>query len=657
MIPCIGPADLDVPSLNIGGSIVTPTYAGWVPNSLTGLYQVNFPLPARSTSFTDVNGNVGAITGPTKLPVTVTVGTCPGAGCITSQSNVTMWVAPRLQVVASGPNAAGQVGVGWANNNNVVTVSEGTQPYQFAVTAGLLPSGLSLTPVTATTAQITGTPAANTASATSYAVTVTATDSENIPVSGSTTLNLTIGNGLALSYSPNTLTATVGDPNNTVITTVSAAGGIGPYTYTMTANPSSGTLPAWLKPMVTATSGAIKVDGTQTQGSTNVTITATDATLPTGVTGSINLTLVINPSGLVIVVPGSLTADAGTADPNVGTLSVSGCPTCQFTTTTGHNQPAGVSVATNGIISVDANQVAGTTGTVYVTATNPASGATGNTTFTITINLAVTATLSTAATPLTVNGGATVASLTTVTAAHGNGTYSSYTITAGNLPTGLTISGSGVISGTVSSTATYAPGQSSFVTNATVKVMDSLGSFATIPVSVTVYPLMEMPGMIEYGTTGVAITPFSFTASGGSGNYQYTATMPTGLSLGLTTGQVTGTPTVAAQAPVTVTVTDTTTTLTTTANLMMNVYNPLVMGPQSLTSGSGAISQQIVASGGNAAAYSFTDDGTLEALGLTLSSSGLITGDPNATSVATVAITLTDGVRTVFADLTLNVAP
>jgi hypothetical protein len=664
--PCVSPSDPNVPWVYIADLKITPTFAGWVGNSIAGLYQVQFKLPLSTTTFHDTTGAAIPVNVATQLPLKVETLSAGNAVVDQSQNNVTIWVAPRLQMTVSGSNTAGTVGTPWPNNNDVVVATDGTPPYQYLVTSGLLPSGLALTPIPGVNlgAQITGTPAANTAG--SYKVTVTATDSANIGVTGTAVFNLTVGNGLALSYSGTTLSALVGASVGFNVTTVTATGGTGPYTYTIAADTVAGTatLPAWLN--------AIGSDGLGVDGVLNLTASPLVANAVAHVivnaqdvnhaAGLIHLTVTINPTGLVVIVPGPLAVDAGAANANVGQLSVAGCAACQFTPTTGHNVPAGITIATNGVISVDTSLSAGTTPQIYVTATNPANGATGNAApFTITVNQALSLTLSTAATPITVIAG-TPGTVTQVIGSLGTLPYGNYTISAGNLPTGLSIAaGTGVISGTPSTT-TYAAGSGPVVVNTTARLTDAAGGSTTIPVNITVYSQMTMSGQTLIGTVGTATANFAtMVATGGNGSANYTYSAPAlaalGLSIGATTGIISGTPTSATQSPITVTVSDTAGG-STTAQLTMAVYDPLVMTPQALSGSTSApVSFTLAASGGRASSYVFGDDGvTLEGLGLTLNSAtGAITGTPNGTSTGTVNITLTDGVRNTSALLTLNI--
>ncbi len=189
MAPCVDTSSTNLPTATVGGQPATVTYAGWVADSVAGLYQVNLRLPpstAASGTFTTATGATPTtITVPVQLPVVIT------SNSKTSQSNVTLWVAPRLKLVA--PTAlSGTVGTAWAGSNNLVVASLGTAPYRYIVTSGVLPSGLSLTG-----GAISGTPAANTAG--SYVITVTAIDSAQVPVTGTVTFTLNIAGGLVLS--------------------------------------------------------------------------------------------------------------------------------------------------------------------------------------------------------------------------------------------------------------------------------------------------------------------------------------------------------------------------------------------------------------------------------------------------------------------------
>jgi uncharacterized protein (TIGR03437 family) len=168
LAPCLQ-SSASIPTVSIGGQAALVTYAGWVEDSLAGLYQVNARLPGSAGPFTTASGDLvsGPLTAAVELPLVVT------ARGRASQPGVTMWVAPRLKVIA-------------ASNGSQVVATEGTAPYRYQVTAGSLPAGVTLNPATGA---ISGTPAANQTGL--YRVTVTATDSSAIPLTGSVIITLT----------------------------------------------------------------------------------------------------------------------------------------------------------------------------------------------------------------------------------------------------------------------------------------------------------------------------------------------------------------------------------------------------------------------------------------------------------------------------------
>jgi len=71
--PCMGSV-----TATINGASATVTYAGWVADSIAGLYQVNLTVPS--------GGLPNGASGPTSVPVVVTI------GGKSSQAGVTMWV-------------------------------------------------------------------------------------------------------------------------------------------------------------------------------------------------------------------------------------------------------------------------------------------------------------------------------------------------------------------------------------------------------------------------------------------------------------------------------------------------------------------------------------------------------------------------------------
>ena len=184
LAPCLKTA-ANIPTVTIGGQPAVVTYAGWVPDSVAGQYQLNVRLPGSAAkTYTSATGDVvaGPLTAPVQLPVVVS------ARGRASQPGVTIWVAPRLKVTGPAATALrGTAGTAWSTKGNAVTASGGTGPYLYAVSGGSLPAGLMLDAITGV---IAGTPAADTKGV--FTVTVTSTDSAVIPLSGNVTFTLTI---------------------------------------------------------------------------------------------------------------------------------------------------------------------------------------------------------------------------------------------------------------------------------------------------------------------------------------------------------------------------------------------------------------------------------------------------------------------------------
>jgi hypothetical protein len=148
-----------------------------------------------------------------------------------------------------------------------VTASGGTGALTYSVTA--LPSGLSMN---SSNGQISGTASSATAAA-SYTVTVTDTNS----ATGTATFSLTVAAPVALT-TPSALSATYGIAYTT---TLSATGGLSPYTYS-----ASASLPAGFS----LTAGVLSSTVSTTAGSYTFTITATDAN---GATASTSAFIVV----------------------------------------------------------------------------------------------------------------------------------------------------------------------------------------------------------------------------------------------------------------------------------------------------------------------------------------------------------------------------
>src|SRR6185436_12126933 len=97
--------------------------------------------------------------------------------------------------------------------------------------------------------------------------------------------------------------------------------------------------------------------------------------------------------------------------------------------------------------------------------------------------------------------------ITPVTMTGSGGAGAPYTFTATGLPTGLTMSTGGTISGTPMVSGVF---------NYTVTVKDKDGNTGTVNCSVTVAPYVTANCVAITATQGVAITPVTMTATGGA---------------------------------------------------------------------------------------------------------------------------------------------
>jgi len=378
--PCVRSNSANVPTVTVGGQAGTVVYAGFVPDSIAGLYQINVLLPGTtpgSGAYTTASGaSLSSITAPVQLPVVVT------SNGVSSQAGVTMWVIPSLKVTPpSGGGLTGTVGIPWSSSSNVVIATEGTSPYSYKLTSGLLPAGLSMN---AATGVISGTPSAN--SAGTYMVTVTATDSANVPVKGSVSFALTVAGGLFVTSSGSAPYSGTFGTANANVTRVTAAGGVFPYAYSIT---SPGTLPAGMT--INAATGVIGITALTPAGTYHVTVLSVDSTAGTPLSGTITFDITV---ALHLAKTSTVNGANGVAS-NITTVSATG-NTGSITYTLDAATlalPNGwVTIdSTTGVVSIttDAPVAASTTVTVTATDGAMAPGATSAATGTITFTFAV----------------------------------------------------------------------------------------------------------------------------------------------------------------------------------------------------------------------------------------------------------------------------
>ncbi|HEY6344829.1 MAG TPA: putative Ig domain-containing protein [Bryobacteraceae bacterium] len=411
-------------------------------------------------------------------------------------------------------------------------------------------------------------------------------------------------------------------------------GGIGPYTWSMTGNPSTDGL------AINAGTGVISGTPTTT-GSFILIVQLSDVTSAVPVTQ--NLVLQVAP--LLSITTTSLPVGAPTLAYAQTLAATGGAPPYSWALAAGSGAlPPGLTLSSAGVIggTIAFNATGVYSFTVQVT---DSSGRTATKALSIAIGVAVTIN-----TPSLPDGVAGVAYSQTLAAGGGTTPYT-WSITSGSLPAGLSLS-SNVISGTPT-----AAGSSTF----TVQVADSTpGQPLTATKSFTLRidtPLSITTGNLS-ATVGVAFAQ-ALAATGGVSPYVWTissGSLPAGLSL--SAGVISGTPSAAGTATVALVVADSgvqtatksiTITVISTANQIS-----ITTGNLSATVGV-AFSQALAATGGIPPYTWSITSGSLPA-GLSLNS-GVISGTPSAAGASTITLLVTDSQNlTASAGITITVS-
>ncbi|MBE2286008.1 MAG: putative Ig domain-containing protein, partial [Prosthecobacter sp.] len=471
----------------------------------------------------------------------------------------------------------------------------GSSPYTFSITAGALPSGMSLS----NAGLLSGTP---TAVPGDYAFTVRTADSLACTGTKSYTLRVTCP---VITVTPATLTA--GRQYQAYTQTMTASGGNPAYTWTL----ESGSLPAGL----TLSSGGV-ISGTPTvaPGTYTFRVKATDTQ---GCSGSRDCSILFD-CPLISITPTTL-PQATTTVAYSQQLTASGGSAPYTWSLEAGSLPSGITLSSAGLISGTTTAVGSFNFTAQVRDLNgclkqqPLSLGVNCAAITITPASLPTATVGTAySQQLTATGGV------------GTKTWS---LKSGAFPTGMSISPSGLISGTPTSAANNY--------SVTIEAMDQNNCPGTITYVLTLQcPTITLsPTTVPGGTVGAAYST-TLTASGGNAPYTWTiptGSAPSGLSLS-SAGVLSGTPTVSGSSSFSVQARDVYGCLS-TASISITVTCPtLSLSPSSLPSGyRGVAYSQTISSSAGVGPYSYSLlTGSLPP-GVTLSTSGVISGTPTAT--------------------------
>jgi len=426
-----------------------------------------------------LNAGTGAISGTPLGPNTTSNFTVT----VTDSSNPKQTGSKALSITINLPPAPvispttlpnGNVGSPYSQT---LSVNGGLGPYTWSVSVGTLPAGLAFT-ASNTTAKISGTP---TTAQSNVAFTIQVTDSSVPPQAGTQSYTVTINPPAPLSIT--TAALPNGAYNTAYNTTISAGGGVAPYTFSLDA--ASSPLPAGLSLTTSNNQGVISGTPTTAGTFTNIIVDVHDSQAPTPGTATKTYTLTITASAIVIS-PTSLPNGTVNISYSVNITATGGVSPYTFSLDAASSAlPAGLSFSSNSTTATISGTptAAATTNNIIIDVKDSEQPAvTQKITYSITISAAGVSITTTSPLP-----GATLSSAysTTLTATGGVPPYAWSLATGSALPAGLTLS-SGSPSATISGTPT-ATGTFQF----TVKVADSA---TPTPSTVSVSFLLTVTG-------------------------------------------------------------------------------------------------------------------------------------------------------------------
>ncbi|MBB4128700.1 uncharacterized protein YhjY with autotransporter beta-barrel domain [Xanthomonas translucens] len=466
--------NMSLPATTLAGGTAGQAYTAAINPATGGIAPYTYALSAGALpAGVTVNSATGALSGtPTVagtfvFTLTATDSTTGAAGQA-SQSYSLSIVSPTLSI-APPTLPAGAVGSAYSQT---LSTSGGTAPYSYAISAGALPAGLTLT----TGGVLAGTPTV----AGSFAFTVSVTDAHGFGAAQAYTLAIA---SPTLTIAPPTLPA--GAIGTAYSQTLSASGGTAPYSYAI----SAGTLPAGM----TLTAGGT-LSGTPTvAGSFAFTVTATDSTAGVAAQASHSYTLSIASPTLTIAPPTLPAGTAGTAYSQ--TLSASGGTAPYSYTISAGALPAGLTLTTGGVLA-GTPTVAGSFA-FTVTATDSTAGVAAQVGYAYTLSIAAPTLV--IAPPTLAAGTVGTGYSQTLSASGGTAPYT-YAVSAGTLPAGLTLTAAGVLAGTPT-----AAGNAAF----TVSVTDAHGFGAAQAYTVAI--AAAVPAPVAVNDTGATLVETALT--------------------------------------------------------------------------------------------------------------------------------------------------
>jgi hypothetical protein len=567
----------------------------------------------------------GTPTATGSFPITFTV-TDAGSPALTAKATLSISVTADIQ-----PLTITSTAVASATSNKPYSASldasGGTAPYSWSATA--LPAGLSLR----SNGILSGTPTTTG----SFPITFTVTDAGSPALTAKTTLSISV----TAAIQPLTITSTAfagATANQPYGDSLNASGGTAPYTWSASGIPTGLSL---------ASNGILSGTPTAT-GNFSITVNVTDSSAP-AMTAKATLSLSVTAAIQPLTITSTAIAGATSNQTYTASLNASGGTAPYTWSATG--LPAGLSLASNGIIS-GAPTV---TGSFPITFTVTDAGSP-----TLTTKATLTLSIAAAIQPLTITStafaGAT-ANQPYSSSLNASGGTAPYTWSAAGLPAGLSLSSNGIIAGTPTTTGSFP-----IAVTLTDAGSPALTAKANITLSVTapIAPL-SITSTTFAGATSTQPYSASLSAVGGTAPYTWSVTgLPAGLTLG-GNGVIAGAPTATGSFPIAITVTDAgSPALTAKATLTLSVTAPIAPLSVTSTTFAGATSTQpysaTLSATGGTAPYTWSVTGL--PAGLTLGSNGVIAGTPTATGNFSITATVTDSqspAKTASATIPLSV--
>jgi len=503
-----------------------------------------------------------------------------------------------------------------------LTANGGMSPYTWTMSSGSLPPGLSLL----APGVLIGTPT----TAGTYAVTVQVTDSTTAtPQTATATVSITVLSPLVL----NSQALAPVLPNAAYLATLTATGGVQPYSWTI----SAGSLPSGLS---ITPNGTISGTTTATAASYPITITVADSAQQPQSAFREFVLLVASPFAITTTSP-ILPAVVGATYSQQLTFSSGKTPfSCSAT---GGALPDGLTLSTDGTITGPPSTV----GTAqFVITCKDAAGQTSMKPLAITVQQALSIVAGTIP-PVIAN----TPYFRLFQAAGGNGPYV-WSVSSGTIPPGLTLTVDGLLTGTATNTGTF---------NATITVTDSTQTkpqTAALPITLNVAPALSAISQNFVGTVGTAFkqtvaatggaTPLAWTTASGS--------LPPGLAL-TKDGSISGTPTASGSYSVVLNVTDNIGQVA-AAFVTFTISDTVQIPLPTLPNGAVGVGYAaLLHATGGGQPYNWTISSGAVLPGLTLSSSGGISGVPTSSGSFTFTATVNTGTQEASHQFSITISP